>query len=274
MAKRWGRIVVFLLAAEMLAASTHADPLSLDCLGETSEAGIARSVDARSLRLDDGRTLRLAGIEPFDVLLPGARDAEAELQSRLAELIEDRALRVQLLAQEPDRYGRPPAMVWAGKDLIQEVAVREGLAVGFANGVAVPCFDRILAAEDAARRAHRGFWKGGRLPWAFPAALASRIGHFTIFEGRVLSVGNRPTRSYLNFGYRWTEDVTVEIADADRASFGGEAALAALAGHRVRVRGYLEERGGPMVVISSPMQLEALDSLPDGKRAGAPVSSP
>jgi micrococcal nuclease len=77
----------------------------------------------------------------------------------------------------------------------------------------------------------------------------------------VVSVGNRRTRTYLNFGGRWTEDVTVEIEARDRERFGGEAGLAALSGWRVRVRGYVEERRGPAIILRSPLQIEKLGRL-------------
>jgi hypothetical protein len=149
---------------------------------------------------------------------------------------------------------------------VQEVLAREGLALAFAGGDRLPCFDRILAAEDEARRKARGFWVGGDLPWARPEDLDTRIGRFAIFEGNVLSVGNRSARTYLNFGYRWTEDVTVKIAAGDRERFGGEAFFSGLVGQRIRVRGYVVEKDGPMVEVSSPMQIEQLGPAP--ARAG------
>ena len=90
-------------------------------------------------------------------------------------------------------------------------------------------------------------------------ALDPFIGGFAIFQGVVVSVGNRRSRTYLNFGGWWAEDVTVEIDGRDREGFGGEAGLAALAGQRVRVRGFIEEKQGPMTIVRSPMQIERID---------------
>lgn len=134
----------------------------------------------------------------------------------------------------------------------------DGLALAVAAGNPLPCFDRILRAEDTARRAGRGFWSRTKLPEARPDALAARIGRFAIFEGAPVSVGSRPTRTYLNFGRWWSEDVTAEIAARDRALFGGEAELAKLAGRRLRIRGFVEDKAGPMIVIRSSMQIETL----------------
>ena len=228
------------------------------CLEGAAEVHLAEIVDARSLRLDDGRVLRLAGIEPFDLLRPDLGDAKPALRRRLSQLAEAAPLSALLTSSDTDRYGRHPAMIAASGTLMQESLAGEGLAVAFAGGDALPCFDRVLAAEDAARRSGRGFWTGEPLPAAAPEALRPRIGLFTIFEGEVLSVGKRSTRTYLNFGTYWSEDVTVEIDARDRGAFGGEPELAALAGRRLRVRGYLEEKAGPMMPVRSPMQLEIL----------------
>jgi hypothetical protein len=254
--------LAFLFAGISVVSAARAEPLQVSaCLGETEQAGAAEVLDARSIKLGDGRVLRLSGIEPFDFYLADAADAAPVLQTRIGKLVGAGAVRFRLVRTEPDRYGRLPALVIDDGELMQEILALEGSAIAFATGDALPCFDRILAAEDDARLAHRGYWKDQNLPAATPTALAARVGRFTIFEGRVVSVGNRPTRSYLNFGRRWTEDVTVEISAADREAFGGEEKLAALAGHRVRVRGFLEERGGPAMPLRSPMQLEALDPV-------------
>jgi hypothetical protein len=224
----------------------------------------------RSIALADGRVVRLAGIEPFSLLDPAADDAEAALAHRLTALIQDGPVRVRLLSDEPDRYGRLPALVAVGSSpSLQETIAGEGLAVAFATREPIPCFEAILAAEDEARRHWRGFWGATALPEARPEALVPLVGRFAIFEGDVLSVGNRPSRTYLNFGTHWSEDVTVEIEAGDREKFGGEAGLAALAGERLRVRGYIEARGGPVAVIRSPMQIERLGRAAMADR-GAP----
>lgn len=240
----------------------------MPCLEGAQAARVESVPDARSLTLDDGRVLRIAGLEPFDLVDPGLEDAEAALRERVRELALGQPVLVRLAADE-DRYGRYPALIAAGGALLQEALASEGLAVAFAGGDALPCFGRILAAEAAARRAARGYWSDSPLPKAEPEALEPWIGHFTIFEGNILSVGNRAARTYLNFGRRWSDDVTVEIEARDREHFGGEEALAALAGQRVRVRGFLELKAGPMMAIRSPMQLEML-SADAGETRSAP----
>src|SRR4029078_57333 len=120
------------------------------CLGETQPAGAAEVLDSRSIRLADGRVVRLAGIEPLDFYLTEATGAEPELRSRIGKLIAGEDLQFQLIGKEPDRYGRLPALVLSSGELIQETLSRDGLAIAFATGDALPCFDRILAAENDA----------------------------------------------------------------------------------------------------------------------------
>jgi endonuclease YncB( thermonuclease family) len=247
------------LAAALLAATPGpAARAAGSCLAGAMTA-TATVEDARTLRLSDGQQIRPAGVESFALLVEEQEEAEAKLREFMRRHVEGEPLQLLLLAATPDRYGRRPALL-AGSDgiLLQLAAAREGVALAFAAGEPIPCFGDILAAEDEARRAGRGFWSRTTVLEAQPSSLSPRSGGFAIFEGVVLSVGNRRATTYLNFGRRWSTDVTVEIAARDRVAFGGEAALAALSGRAVRVRGFVEDRGGPLVVVTSPMQIETL----------------
>src|SRR5688572_2711375 len=148
-------------------------------------------VDGRAVRLQDERIVRLVGIEPFSLLRPQLDEAAPQLERRVDAALTGGRLGVHLTSGEADRHGRFPALVaLADGTLLQELLAREGLAVAFATGDEIPCFERILAAEDEARRAGRGFWRGFELPWARPETLAPFVGGFAIFEGLVVSVGN------------------------------------------------------------------------------------
>jgi hypothetical protein len=248
------------LAAILVLGASAAASAAEPCLAGAMEVRATAIADPRSLMLADGRVLRLAGIESFALLAADADAAEAALADRLAALLDGASLSARLLSEDADRYGRFPALVAHGTELLQEIVAHEGLAIAYAAGDTLPCFDRILSAEEEARRARRGFWTGEPLPEARPEALGSHIGRFAIFEGMVVSVGNRRNRTYLNFGRHWSTDVTAVIEAADREQFGGEAALAALTGRRVRIRGFLEESGGPMVMLRSPLQMQPIEA--------------
>jgi endonuclease YncB( thermonuclease family) len=244
----------------LLEAAQPAAAAEPDCFEGAVEAIVANVADPRSIGLADGRVVRLAGVEPSSLLRPELHQAEADLESRLTKLVGE-TVRVRLIAGGPDRYGRLPGLVSAEGGLLQAALAREGLAIAFATGEPISCFDAILAAEEEARKSGRGLWVTASLPAARPEALAPFVGRFAIFEGTVLSVGNRRARTYLNFGTWWSEDVTVEIEARHRDRFGGEAGLAALAGQSVRVRGFVEARSGPVVTVASAMQIERLGAV-------------
>src|SRR5450432_3788976 len=86
----WG-VVPIAAAAPELAAGCAFEP--------QGEGRVAAVLDARSFRLDDGREIRLAGIEPV-------LTEKADRASALAALIAGREVKVSGQDDTPDRYGR------------------------------------------------------------------------------------------------------------------------------------------------------------------------
>ncbi len=65
---------------------------------------------------------------------------------------------------------------------------------------------------------------------------------------------------YVNFGRRWTRDFTVTILRRLGKAFttaGVEPKK--LEGRRIRVRGWIEQRGGPIITAETPEQIEVLE---------------
>ena len=82
---------------------------------------------------------------------------------------------------------------------------------------------------------------------------------FALVEGRVLSVRESGGTIYVNFGRRWSEDFTVTVPKRSARTFTAAGfELKALAGRTVRVRGLVEERGGPWIEATEPGQIEIL----------------
>src|SRR5688572_11484486 len=81
------------------------------CLGEALAARGAAAEDPRSFTVEDGRALRVAGVESFALLLPERAEADAALQRRLHALIAGAPLHVRVLSDAPDRYGRLAALI-------------------------------------------------------------------------------------------------------------------------------------------------------------------
>jgi hypothetical protein len=93
-----------------------------------------------------------------------------------------------------------------------------------------------------------------------PAALSGERGRFTIVEGSVASVRESGGTLYVNFGRRWSSDFTVTIAKRHERAFAAAGLEPKrLAGRRIRVRGWIEERGGPWVEATAPEQIEVVE---------------
>lgn len=171
----------------------------------------------------------------------------------------------------PDRWGRVPARVSiAGVAPVDaaELLVGEGFAVVDAGERGTLCDPGLLAQEAGARARRLGIWSGaaGPIDAADAETLARRAGTFAVVEGRVVSVGERRERTYLNFGRDWSRDFSVVIPRKAWAAFKGSGATAdALRGRRVRVRGVVEVGRAPSIEVTVPEMLE-IDAREDGKR--------
>ena len=76
----------------------------------------------------------------------------------------------------------------------------------------------------------------------------------------MVSVRESGATIYVNFGRRWSTDFTVTILKRNERSFKAAGLEPkTLAGRRVRVRGYIEERGGPWIEAARPEQIEITD---------------
>ncbi len=157
--------------------------------------------------------------------------------------------------------GQPDNPVW-----LQAWLVRNGLARVLPAPGLKPCTEALLALERQARAARLGLW--GNVAYApkrsdQPKELLRLQHSFVLVEGTVLEVAERRRTTYLNFGSTWYEDFTVEVdTGAGAVVPAGIAALSALNGRRVRVRGWLVYRGGPMIPVNLAEQIELLDATP------------
>jgi hypothetical protein len=239
-----------------LAASACDEPSASDRITGTTPTG--------EFRLASGQNLGLVDIR----LGEGAQDARLAtwLKSLVGQTVaiaagdpnrwDVRSGRVALVADEGESGGR-------GID-VAELLVAEGFALVDAGERDSLCRPALLALETLARRNRVGIWAGETglmIPAQETARLAERIGRFTIVEGRVLGIGERPQRSYLNFGRFGTGAFAVTIPKRSWTALRARGIQAdRLKGRRVRVRGLVEMWRAPMMEIVAPDMLEILDS--------------
>ncbi|HEX2655065.1 MAG TPA: thermonuclease family protein, partial [Xanthobacteraceae bacterium] len=81
-----------------------------------------------------------------------------------------------------------------------------------------------------------------------------------LIEGKVLSVRESGSIIYVNFGRRWTQDFAVTIPRrSERSLTGAGVDPKKLEGRRIRVRGWVEGRSGPLMEVNRPEQIEILE---------------
>ena len=239
------------IAASLGSAAAAQDACHFTTIGT---AVVASVQDGRTLALADGRVLRLAGIEV------GENSGEA-----LQSLVGAQPLRLEALTTEHDRYDRIVAFAFMGgaKSSVQQLLLEQGHAMVSARVGDKGCAAILFAAERTARAARRGIWADPNfapLSAEHSTGLTARRGRFALVEGKVLSVRESGATIYVNFGRRWTRDFTVTIARRQQRAFAA-AGLAPnmLAGRRIRVRGWIEQRSGPIIAADAPEQIELLD---------------
>jgi endonuclease YncB( thermonuclease family) len=215
------------------------------------EGRVAAIIDARTFRMEDGREVRLAGIET------------ATAGAALSALIAGRSVVLRGESDAPDRYGRQPAFVFSDSAdaSVQSLLLARGEALVSGTMADKACTAELLAAEAAARQARRGIWAAPAVikNAESPGDILAGVGQFAVVEGKVLSVRQAGTTTYINFGRRWTRDFAVTISRRMVPAF--EAAgidLKSLENKRIRVRGWIEARGGPRMEALRVAQIEVV----------------
>ncbi len=94
-------------------------------------------------------------------------------------------------------------------------------------------------------------------------------------RGTVAAVGEGGGRLYLNFAPDWRSDFTISVERKDASAFAAAGIdLKKLAGTRLRARGFLAWRNGPMIEASHPEQIELLPASPHQKAQPPPQPGP
>lgn len=252
------RVAVALCAILIAVARTGAADAAGCLLAEQGEGRVADIIDARSFRLTDGREVRLAGIEPVASDTTGANRGAA-----LSAILAGRDVILRGEDDTPDRYGRQSAFVYLapGDTLVQVLLLAQGAALAFPGIGNRDCAATLMGAEAEARQGKKGTWAE---PTAIknaesPDDILAGIGRFTVVEGRVLSVRQAGTTTYLNFGRNWTRDFAVTISRRILPAFASAGILLkSLENRRIRVRGWIEGRPGPRINVLRVGQIEML----------------
>lgn len=234
---------------------------------------VAQVTDGDTLRLADGKRVRLIGINAPEV---ASKDRPAQpyamaAKRRLQALIAAAGGQVILVpgAQSKDRYGRSLANAYTSDgENLEARLLQEGLAYR----VVIPPNDALrdchAHAEQGARSAQVGLWEGFK---ATPAAAVKRSG-FQVVRGTLVKVE-------ANSGGLWLTlqgGVVLHVARGSQPEFSVES-LRKLHGRAVEARGWVIDRGRRsgrqadrprwLLPLTAPGMLQALPS--EAKVVGA-----
>jgi endonuclease YncB( thermonuclease family) len=264
------RCATIALGGLLLAAAV--DPaIAAGCwFAPQGEGRVTEIIDARSFRLDDGRDVILAGIEPAttsdankDEKPDDKTNTKANRMAALSSIAAGHAVTLRGGDDTPDRYGRQPAFVFldSSETSLQAELLAQGAALVAATVTDKECAATLAAAEAMARAAKRGIWADPTVikNTESPGDILAGIGRFTLVEGKVLSVRQAGATTYLNFGRNWTRDFAVTIPKRMIPVFEGAGImLKSLENRRIRVRGWIESHGGPRIEALRVGQIELL----------------
>ncbi|QNH06203.1 thermonuclease family protein [Pseudomonas sp. B11D7D] len=211
--------------------------------GDLTQVAVRQVVDGDTVRLTDGRSIRLIGINTPELGRKGRSDEPYAVQAkrRLQALVDASDGRVGLLygAQRKDRYGRTLAHLYdrQGRNLEAQL-LSEGLGFMVAvapNSALVACQAQ---AERQARNKRLGVWRDEQVKTAGQL----RSGGFALLGGQVTAVQR-------NRGGLWIDldgGRVLRVAPELLGEFDVRA-LQKLKGRRVEARGWVidrQSRGG------------------------------
>ena len=240
-----------------------AAPAMLTPMGE---ARVSAVIDGDTVALDDGRQVRLVGIQAPKLPL-GRPNFKAwplagEAKAALARLVAGKSVRLLKGEAVEDRHGRVLAHLERSGDglWIEGEMLRLGLARVYTFADNRLAAAEMLAIEAVARAARRGLWADPYYAVRDAATVGRHLDGFDIVEARIQSVAKVKGRFYLNFGDDWRRDFTVKIERQsvklfDRASLD----LTQWQGKLIRVRGWVMRQNGPMIEATHPEQITLLD---------------
>ncbi|MEN5140106.1 thermonuclease family protein [Pseudomonas juntendi] len=228
-----------LVGAFFVAAVWQLPALAFCPLPDRPQQVMVRAVvDGDTLRLVDGRRVRLIGINAPEIGRKGRTSepyAEAA-KRRLQALVKGSDGRVGLVpgVESKDKYGRTLAHVYGPNgDNLEAQLLREGLGLHVAVAPNVRLSGCQQLAEHAARRAGVGLWR--RSP-VVPASDVRQSG-FALVSGRVESIERNRGEVWLNLGSAMVLQVPARL----RRNFP-DRFFDNLKGRQVEARGWVLDR--------------------------------
>lgn len=240
------------------------------------QRSVAEVLDGETLRLDDGKILRLMGIlapRAFDAgAAPGTWLPETRARQGLAALVSGRTVTLAFAGPRTDRYGRVRAHVDVGEGAmrtwVQGALVADGFVRSHPEPGGAACAEALIALERAANSGGHGLWSEA----AYHIRAAERPSELLRYRGTYQLVMGRVTWMRRTGGVSILELASIEAREAGRSRRAASGAIrvtwrradVALApewtgsgtvGVEVLVRGWIVGGHGPEIRLVAPAQL-------------------
>jgi micrococcal nuclease len=218
---------------------------------------VTQVLDGDSFRVNDGREIRLIGINAPEFGKNGKPNEPLAREARdfLMRMIAGRDVELEYDKERHDRYRRTLAHAFLGdKRSVEETMLREGFAFLIAQPPNLAHLDNNAKAEAEARRATRGVWAE---PYYKPRAVL-QLGPgdtgFRFVEGTVRRVSRGRYSLYLDLADRFT----VVVPREHWTYFGGDPER--FAGKRLITRGWVTTHENRLRLrLSHPVMVEVVN---------------
>ncbi len=208
-APHWGAFFVCVLLTLLPFEQVSAQESACSRLPGGAYARVVHVYDGDTLKLADGRRIRLLGINTPELGRDGRKDQPfARSAAQWLELhTEGREVYwVQGLGKQ-DRYGRTLAHVYLPDGrLVAEGLAKEGLGHVLARGVGRNLESCLFKAEARAERAGKGVWQQG-----VRQASDIRQGGFALVKGRITRVTRTSSGTYMDLDNHLALFLPVEL---------------------------------------------------------------
>jgi endonuclease YncB( thermonuclease family) len=243
---------MFLLFAP---ASSFASDLRAD-LESGGTAVISAVINGKTVKTDDGKTVRLLGIRAAD---------KAPYNETAKKALEDLILRQSVMLYydqvKTDRHQYTLAHMFLNNGRwVEGELVQAGMARVYPTADNRALIEELQKLETVARAKKVGMWQDESYRVRNAEDKTIAIGSFQLVEGRIVDVAEVKKSFYLNFGADYHSDFTAYIPYKSRKLFRlAKIKPDELEGKKVRVRGWVEMKNGPYIQLDVPEQLEVLE---------------
>lgn len=234
----------------------------------TEAVRLAKVLDGDTISLSDGRHVRLIGVNTPELSLYGhPKEPGADQATRFArQFLSDPSIRIGIGKDAQDHYKRTLAHVYrADGGSLEEALLDAGLAQQVVFPPNLDLAECLRRAEQNARAAGRGLWRGGRFGPVAATRLEEGERGFHLLQGRVTQV----TRTRSSWWIELDGRVSLRVARADWRYFD-TGMPESLRGKVIEARGWLiwrsakerlDARHPPwMLTIRHPLSLSSSGS--------------